>query len=51
MKINLTKYFLAVEAEYDGPLLATDRCVIKEFMLTLLPYFENEKELHKKYAY
>jgi hypothetical protein len=52
MKINFTKYFfLAIEAEYDGPQLAANGCVTKEFMLALLPYFENEKKLHKKYAY
>lgn len=42
---------LAVEKEYDGPHLEADGRVTKEFMLTLLPYFENQKKLHKRYAY
>ncbi len=43
--------FLAVEAEYDGPHLEADGRVTKEFMQNLLPHFEKEKKLHKKYAY
>jgi serine/threonine-protein phosphatase 5 len=42
---------LAVESEYDGPHLDNDGRVTKEFMFLLLPYFENQKKLHKKYAY
>ena len=42
---------LAVEKEYDGPHLDADGRVTKEFMFTLLRYFENQKKLHKKYAY
>ncbi len=42
---------LAVETEYDGPHLEDDGRVTKEFMFALLPYFENQKKLHKKYAY
>jgi len=42
---------LAVETEYDGPHLENDGRVTKEFMFALLPYFENQKKLHKKYAY
>ena len=42
---------LAVESEYDGPHLDSDGQVTKEFMFALLPYFENQKKLHKKYAY
>ena len=42
---------LAVETDYDGPHLDADGRVTKEFMLALLPYFENQKKLHKKYAY
>jgi len=42
---------LAVENEYDGPHLDADGRVTKEFMFALLPYFENQKKLHKKYAY
>ena len=42
---------LAMEKEYDGPHLEADGRVTKEFMFALLPYFENQKKLHKKYAY
>ena len=42
---------LAVEKEYDGPHLEGDGRVTKDFMYALLPYFENQKKLHKKYAY
>ncbi len=46
------EFFLsAIEAEYDGPHLEADGRVTKEFMLALLPHFENQKNLHKKYAY
>jgi serine/threonine-protein phosphatase 5 len=55
-KINMMTNFLlffssAIEAEYDGPHLEADGRVTKEFMLALLPRFENQKQLHKKYAY
>lgn len=40
-----------MEKEYDGPHLDADGRVTKEFMFLLLPYFENQKKLHKKYAY
>ena len=43
--------FLAVESDYDGPHLDADGRVTKDFMFELLPYFENQKKLHKKYAY
>ena len=43
--------FLAVESDYDGPHLDLEGRVTKEFMFALLPYFENQKKLHKKYAY
>ena len=42
---------LAVENEYDGPNLDADGRVTKEFMFALLSHFENQKKLHKKYAY
>ena len=42
---------LAMESEYDGPHLDADGRVTKEFMFSLLLYFENQKKLHKKYAY
>mgnify|MGYP002378256874 CR=1 FL=1 len=42
---------LAVENEYDGPHLDADGRVTKEFMFALLPYFEDQKKLHKRYAY
>jgi serine/threonine-protein phosphatase 5 len=42
---------LAIEKEYDGPHLEGDGKVTKDFMFELLPYFENQKKLHKKYAY
>ena len=42
---------LAVEKEYDGPHLEGEGRVTKDFMYALLPYFENQKKLHKKYAY
>jgi serine/threonine-protein phosphatase 5 len=41
----------AVEQEYDGPNLDGEGRVTKEFMFELLPYFENQKKLHKRYAY
>jgi serine/threonine-protein phosphatase 5 len=44
-------FFLALEADYDGPHLEGDSRVTKEFMLALLPYLENQKKLHKRYAY
>jgi len=47
----MTNFFLAIEPEYDGPHLDADGHVTKEFMLALLPHFENQKKLHKKYAY
>lgn len=40
-----------MESDYDGPHLDADGRVTKEFMYELLPYFENQKKLHKKYAY
>lgn len=43
--------FLAVESDYDGPHLDAEGRVTKDFMFELLPYFENQKKLHKKYAY
>ncbi len=48
-KINIL--FSAIEAEYDGPHLDADGRVTKEFMDALLPHLENQKKLHKKYAY
>ncbi len=53
LKINIkfNCWILAVESEYDGPHLDADGRVTKEFMFALLPYFENQKKLHKKYAY
>ncbi|CAF4273030.1 unnamed protein product [Rotaria sp. Silwood2] len=42
---------MTVEKEYDGPHLELDGRVTKEFMFALLPYFENQKKLHKRYAY
>jgi serine/threonine-protein phosphatase 5 len=47
----MKNFFLALEPEYDGPHLEVDGRVTKEFMLALLPHFENQKKLHKKYAY
>ena len=40
-----------MESDYDGPHLDVEGRVTKEFMFALLPYFENQKKLHKKYAY
>lgn len=40
-----------MENDYDGPHLDAEGRVTKEFMFALLPYFENQKKLHKKYAY
>ncbi|CAF1434340.1 unnamed protein product [Adineta ricciae] len=42
---------MTVEKEYDGPHLESDGRVTSDFMFQLLPYFENQKKLHKKYAY
>ncbi|CAF1014459.1 unnamed protein product [Rotaria magnacalcarata] len=42
---------MTVEKEYDGPHLDVDGLVTKEFIYALLPYFESQKKLHKKYAY
>ncbi|CAF3518149.1 unnamed protein product [Rotaria sp. Silwood1] len=42
---------MTIEKEYDGPHLESDGRVTKEFMFALLPYFENQKKLHKRYAY
>ncbi|CAF0936297.1 unnamed protein product [Adineta steineri] len=42
---------MTIEKEYDGPHLDAEGRVTKEFMFELLPYFENQKKLHKKYAY
>ncbi|CAF0958795.1 unnamed protein product [Adineta steineri] len=42
---------MPVETEYDGPHLEGDGRVTKTFMQALLPYFEKQKTLHKKYAY
>jgi hypothetical protein len=50
IKIHIDS-ILAVENEYDGPHLDADGRITKEFMFELLPYFENQKKLHKKYAY
>lgn len=47
----LILFLLAVENDYDGPHLDNDGRVTKDFMFALLPYFENQKKLHKKYAY
>ncbi|CAF1417551.1 unnamed protein product [Rotaria sp. Silwood1] len=42
---------MTVESDYDGPHLDRNGRVTKEFMSALLPYLENQKILHKKYAY
>ena len=46
-----SRLILVIENDYDGPHLDGDGQVTKEFMFELLPYFENQKKLHKKYAY
>ncbi len=52
LKLNIIGiYFSAIETDYDGPHLQGDDRVTKEFMLELLPYLQNQKKLHKKYAY
>lgn len=43
--------FSVIESDYNGPHLEADGRVTKEFMLALLPYLENQKKLHKRYAY
>ncbi|CAF1040343.1 unnamed protein product [Rotaria sordida] len=42
---------MTIEPDYDGPHLNVNGHVTKEFMSALLPYLENQKILHKKYAY
>ncbi|CAF3958619.1 unnamed protein product [Rotaria sp. Silwood2] len=48
-KIDLSS--MSIEPDYDGPCLDVNGRVTKEFMSALLPYLENQKILHKKYAY
>ncbi|CAF0892056.1 unnamed protein product [Didymodactylos carnosus] len=42
---------MPIEKEYDGPQLDANGQVTKDFMMILLSYFENEKKLHKRFAY
>ncbi|CAF0831245.1 unnamed protein product [Didymodactylos carnosus] len=42
---------ITIEKDYDGPQLDANGRVTKEFMMTLLSYFENQKKLHKRFAY
>ena len=42
---------LVIEQDYDGPHLEADGRVTKDFMFALLPFYESQKKLHKKYTY
>lgn len=50
MMLYLTLFILAIEDEYNGPVLENGK-VTENFMKKLLETYKGQGKLHKKYAY